>query len=425
MFLKIERFIIFNPLVKVEEIEDVASKHEGSQRFKIRKDERVTRLLEERDLDIWGANHTFYDVLVGKDKLNDVRQFLYKHDVRYSIVDRNIAETIRKYGMSNSTEDKRTLKESYIPTFTCYQTVEEIHNYLDSLARSYPNIASVGIMGHSIEGRPLKFIKISSGKYNAKVFFIDGGIHAREWVAHAAATYVIKQLVENRRELPPEMLDMDFFVVPILNPDGYVYTYTHDRLWRKNRSKNGKCYGVDINRNFDIGFGGKGTSSNPCQEIYRGPSATSEMEAQAFVKFMSNIKENLKGYVTLHSYGQFVLIPYGYKENTFPPDFQELRRVGINAALAIKEIGNKKYTVGNTAKVLYTAAGGSDDWVKAKIGANYVYTIELRDEGDYGFTLPENLIIPTVKEAFEAIKVIAIAAYRSQRKRNQNWNWFN
>lgn len=40
------------------------------------------------------------------------------------------------------------------------------------------------------------------------------------------------------------------YFLPVVNPDGYEYTHTIDRLWRKNRKGSGTCSGVDLNRNF-------------------------------------------------------------------------------------------------------------------------------------------------------------------------------
>ena len=79
------------------------------------------------------------------------------------------------------------------------------------------------------------------------------GIHAREWISPATVTYIIRDLVTNQRH--DNMLDQyDFFILPVVNPDGYEYTHTTDRLWRKNRAGNpltlGLCRGVDLNRNF-------------------------------------------------------------------------------------------------------------------------------------------------------------------------------
>merc|ERR1712223_1157798 len=63
---------------------------------------------------------------------------------------------------------------------------------------------------------------------------------------------------------------VDWYVAPLLNPDGYEYSHTNDRMWRKNRSpppSGSSCYGVDLNRNWDtIGFGLGATSTNPCRE---------------------------------------------------------------------------------------------------------------------------------------------------------------
>ena len=47
----------------------------------------------------------------------------------------------------------------------------------------------------------------------------------------------------------------DWYFLPVINADGYVYTWTHDRLWRKSRKPNPEsedCVGVDLNRNFDF-----------------------------------------------------------------------------------------------------------------------------------------------------------------------------
>lgn len=66
--------------------------------------------------------------------------------------------------------------------------------------------------------------------------------------------------------------------------------------------------------------------------------------------------------------------------------------------------------MGPAASTLYPASGGSDDWAKGVIKMKYAYTIELRDQGQYGFVLPASYIQPTAREAFAALKVIGAAA---------------
>lgn len=66
--------------------------------------------------------------------------------------------------------------------------------------------------------------------------WIDGGIHAREWITPAVVTFMLKQLVEDLDAADSDLLDkLDWYILPVVNPDGYEYTRTGDRLWRKTR----------------------------------------------------------------------------------------------------------------------------------------------------------------------------------------------
>ena len=83
------------------------------------------------------------------------------------------------------------------------------------------------------------------------------GIHAREWIAPALATYIMRELVE--RNATNYIDHLNFHILPSANPDGYEYTRNGDRFWRKTRSMTESvsgCMGADGNRNFDVSFGG-------------------------------------------------------------------------------------------------------------------------------------------------------------------------
>ena len=80
-------------------------------------------------------------------------------------------------------------------------------------------------------------------------------IHAREWATCATCTWIVDQLANgygSNAEITALVDQYDWKFVPISNPDGYVYTWTTDRLWRKNRVTNAgsPCIGVDANRNM-------------------------------------------------------------------------------------------------------------------------------------------------------------------------------
>jgi hypothetical protein len=69
---------------------------------------------------------------------------------------------------------------------------------------------------------------------------------------------------------------------------------------------------------------GQGTSTDPCSDIYDGPAAFSEPECKAGAAALTARKDVLKAMITLHSYSEDYLYPYGYAENTYPPDVEEL-----------------------------------------------------------------------------------------------------
>lgn len=56
---------------------------------------------------------------------------------------------------------------------------------------------------------------------------------------------------------------------------------------------------------------GKGTSDNPCSEIYHGPHAHSEVEVKSVVDLIQK-HGNFKSFIDLHSYSQLLMYPYGY-----------------------------------------------------------------------------------------------------------------
>ena len=67
------------------------------------------------------------------------------------------------------------------------------------------------------------------------------------------------------------MNNIDWIIYPILNPDGYEFSWTSDRMWRKNRNDNdgNSCKGVDLNRNYEIEWMENGSSSSKCSSKFQ------------------------------------------------------------------------------------------------------------------------------------------------------------
>ena len=159
-----------------------------------------------------------------------------------------------------------------------------------------------------------------SGKREA--IYIDGGFHAREWISVTTACFLASKLPADYKagdQDVKKLLDnYDVYILPVANPDGYEYTHTKDRLWRKTRSRHLPygisifgCRGVDPNRNFDFHWNEVGSSDNPCTDIYAGPRAFSEPETKAVADFILGHKNQIKMFFALHSYGELWLTPWG------------------------------------------------------------------------------------------------------------------
>ncbi|KAL7286391.1 hypothetical protein TKK_0019344 [Trichogramma kaykai] len=388
--------------------------YDGAQVWRIAadsgKDEFLDYLQDRGDLSLWSGNRSLIDVLVLPDVIPRVSRFLRQRNIDYDVVIPDLQLAINQENPVRTPEeiDELVGRNGHRMEWDSYHRLEDIHEYMDYLANTYPQVCSVMSIGKSVQGRDLKVIRISRGLSNAPALWIDGGIHAREWISPAAVTYLIDYLVEHS-----DQLQEDYYILPVVNPDGYEYTFRGDRLWRKNRAnpqKGGSCIGVDLNRNFGYRWGGMGTSKQPCREIYAGSGAFSEPETRAIKDFFQTSAANFQAYLTFHSYGQYILYPWGY-DRRVPPDYKELEAVGRRMAEAMRLAGgaNSHYTVGNSATTLYAAAGGADDWAKANQKIKYTYTVELRDRGQNGFVLPAKYIKPTAEEAIAAVQVVAKA----------------
>ncbi len=93
-----------------------------------------------------------------------------------------------------------------------------------------------------------------------------GQQYFREWISPATCSYIARELVENSAEYKNLLEAFDVYIMPSMNPDGYEYSRTTDRMWRKTRSVNPgfECRGTDPNRNWGYNWGLVGASSNPC-----------------------------------------------------------------------------------------------------------------------------------------------------------------
>ena len=314
-----------------------------------------------------------------------------------------------------------------IPGFPCYRTVDEIYAQLDQWAQSDPDLTQLLTIGQSYEGRPLQVMRLTSeggtaGMSTKPIFFLMANIHGRELITPETALAFIQFLLENYDVDPDVTWLLDGHIIYVLvsaNPDGHVRNEAGQpwAYWRKNAHPYGSCtpdrYGVDLNRNSSFHWGGPGASSDPCSETYRGPFAASESETLRLQNFLADLFPDQRGpndtdpapddatgvFITLHSYSDLVLWPWG-DTYTPAPNAAQLQMLGRRLA------SFNGYTP-QQASGLYPTSGTTDDWVYGELGvAAYTFEIGSYSDGFYpSCSRYDALVWPNVAALLYAAKV--------------------
>ncbi|XP_058443375.1 uncharacterized protein LOC131425450 [Malaya genurostris] len=401
------------------------------------------------------------DILVSPSMLDSMKEYLQDEDIAKEIVIQDVGQAIlyENPKMTRREQIETEVLNGHPLTWYRYHRYADIVKFMNYLGRKYPRNVELIHMGRSFEGRPLTVVKVKFGvqrssgskKHNSKYMkgkrrpfpkkkgsrsavFIEAGAHGQEWIAPAVATWLLdwltKAIANNDTELE-NVKSMDWYVLPILNPDGYEYCHTYDRLWRKNRSKqtqtqstgiitaalswlqsqstlsmdsNQSCYGADLDRNWDHRWNEQGASKSACSEFYSGYSAFSEPEAKALSKFLLSGRRNIAVYLSLQSYGQTISYPDERRlqnEDRFS-DVHEMATIAVDTLRGSGSLSS--YRVDAEDEMSYPRSGTSVQFARYKAGIKYSYTVELPDTGIHGFLLPPSGIESTARDTLELIK---------------------
>ncbi|MBU0492689.1 MAG: DUF11 domain-containing protein [Chloroflexi bacterium] len=326
-----------------------------------------------------------------------------------------------------------------IPGYPCYRTIDELYAALGQIAADHPGLTELLDVGNSWDkqtvggpaGYDLLVLKITNEAIPGPKprFFLMANIHGRELITPETAMAFVDYLIDNYGQDPDVTWVVDnreILVLVSANPDGHVKNEAGSpwAYWRKNTNStqcSGGDYGVDLNRNASFKWGCCGGSSgDTCDETYRGTAPASEPEEQAIEAYVRSIFPDQRGpndtdpapdtttgiLVTLHSYSNLVLWPWGHTSSPAP------NSAGLSA-IGTKFATWNGYTPQQSMS-LYATDGTTDDWSYGELGVPS-FTFEMGSSSD-GFypscSRYDGLIQPNLPAFFYAAK-IAQTPYRT------------
>ncbi|MEV0458446.1 M14 family metallopeptidase [Catellatospora methionotrophica] len=273
------------------------------------------------------------------------------------------------------------LRKQALAGNTVYRSYSEpggIREELEKIAKDNPSITKLLTIGHTVQGKPIRGIKLSLGARwlpdGTKPSVVYGAAqHAREWITPEMVRRLLHHYLDgygSNAELTNLIKTRELYFFPVVNPDGYDFTFTEgNRLWRKNlRDNNGDGQitagdGVDPNRNyaFKWGYDNEGSSPDPSNETYRGSGPNSEPESKALDSFFKRVRPDF--YINYHSAAELLLYGTGWQVSTPTPDdtiYQALAGDDANPAVP-------GYDPDISAE-LYTTNGDVDSHMQARYG---------------------------------------------------------
>lgn len=321
----------------------------------------------------------------------------------FVIGDSQVQAQLQSQGFTVSIEQEASAQLNAPETYYLgYRTVAEHFAHLDAIAATYPNLATVYDIGDGwrktngrTNGQDLKAICITHKRLNREDcalnpntdkprFLISAATHARELSTAEVAWRWIDYLV-TQYNVDPDITalldDNEMWVIPLHNPEGRTIVESGGNapyLQRKNTNNTmGNCavpptganqHGVDLNRNASWDWGGVGTSPDPCSSVYLGTGPASEPENKAVEALFAQLFRDQRApdltspapitttglFITLHSWGNLVLVPWA-TDGAAAPNDAALRALGFRMSYF------NGYIAGRGKEVLYSTSGSTDD----------------------------------------------------------------
>lgn len=376
--------------------------------------------------DLWMKNDDYLEFMVHEKDLHFYEDCTKLANIQNIIDEEEHTMFTAEDEKERSTRDGAEIARSSNPFFKRYHNLEEVYQYMDELSYKYANLVKLENIGITYEGRDLKAMHISAHdpldidpntpKKNKKTIVITSGLHAREWATITTTLWIATKLASKYGTYKKEtryLDNLDFFIIPVFNPDGYEYTWNDDRLWRKTRQQtyHPRCFGIDLDHSFDFHWQNNET---PCSASYSGSSPFESLESKLLNDYLFNKKNNspdfkLHGFLDFHSYGQEILYPYGFSCDLQPRDLENLLELSYGMSRSIRLKTGENYKVMASCKdkgsdlIPGFGSGNALDYMYHS-KAYWAFQFKIRDLGEKGFVLPKKYIQPVGRENYAAVK---------------------
>jgi len=360
--------------------------------------------IQYTDLDDLAFFAAKFDVWEVDRKLNTIKAMITQADYQQLIA----AGYHIEIDLPNTTLVNAPLKSlpgqrSGISGYPCYRTVEETYAAAESIAASYPELATWSSIGESweketpggAEGYDLMVLKLTNSAIagDKPKIFIMSALHARELATAELNARFAEYLASNYGIDADVTWLLDYHEIHLLlhaNPDGRKHA-EGGSYWRKNTNdtycvSNSNYRGADLNRNFPFHWDSGYSSILECDETYRGPNPLSEPESISISDYVIAQFLDQRGdddndpapddatgiFIDLHSFGDLVLWPYGFDNTSTAPEPNNTQLQTLGRKLAFfNDYSPEQANFGYSP-----ASGATDDFAYGTLGIA-AYTFEL------------------------------------------------
>jgi len=289
-----------------------------------------------------------------------------------------------------------------------YTSYTECVEFFKKAQKTNPNLFKVESIGKTYEDRDIIAVSITNNvkeNENKPALLYTGTIHAREWIGIELSLSFAKYILEHIDYDPQLNAILDkttLYMVPCANPDGFEYSRNHFSFWRKNRRRNADgSFGVDLNRNFEVGFEKNNVMAS---NVYSGPHPFSEPETQALRDFALS-HPNITIALDYHSQGN-VFFPAHNFIHEDAIDAIDLNLLAGNMAEEIRKESFREYGIHMGKPPTHLISGSGREFYYAQGALALVAEVGTRNISDYQENMSQNIEenIPALIYALSEVK---------------------